>query len=54
MKKALLKILACPLCKEPLLYKSRTKALICEKDKLSYPLRNGIPVLLAADAKKIL
>ena len=53
MKKKLQKILVCPLCKGPLLYKSRTKQLICEKDKLAYPVRDGIPVLLDADAKKI-
>lgn len=53
MKKKLLSILVCPLCKGPLIHKSRQKILICEKDKLAYPVRNGIPVLLAADAEKI-
>ncbi len=53
MKKKLLSILVCPLCKGPLLYKSRKKILICERDKLAYPVRNGIPVLLNADAVKI-
>jgi uncharacterized protein YbaR (Trm112 family) len=53
MKKKLQKMLVCPLCKGPLLYKSRNKEFICEKDKLAYPVRNGIPLLLDADAKKI-
>lgn len=53
MKKKLLSILVCPLCKGSLVYKSRQKVLICEKDKLAYPIRNGIPVLLDADARKI-
>lgn len=53
MKKKLLSILVCPLCKGPLRYKSREKILICEKDKLAYPVRNGIPVLLETDATKI-
>jgi uncharacterized protein YbaR (Trm112 family) len=53
MKKILQKILVCPLCKGPLQYKSRNKELICEKDKLAYPVRNGIPLLLNADARKI-
>ncbi|GMR01011.1 MAG: Trm112 family protein [Gammaproteobacteria bacterium] len=53
MKKKLLSILVCPLCKGPLIHKSRQKVLICEKDKLVYPIRNGIPVLLDADARKI-
>jgi uncharacterized protein YbaR (Trm112 family) len=52
MKKSLQKILVCPLCKGTLLYKSRQKEFICERDKLTYPVKNGIPVLLAADAKK--
>jgi len=53
MKKKLLSILVCPLCKEPLLHKSRKKLLVCENDKLAYPIRNGIPVLLEADAVKL-
>ncbi len=53
MKKKLLSILVCPLCKGPLLYKSRSNELICEHDKLAYPVRNGVPVLLNADARKI-
>ncbi len=53
MKKKLLSILVCPSCKGPLVHKSRQKVLICERDKLAYPVRNGIPVLLAADAEKI-
>jgi uncharacterized protein YbaR (Trm112 family) len=53
VKKKLLPILVCPRCKGPLIHKSRQKVLICEKDKLAYPIRNGIPVLLQADAIKI-
>jgi uncharacterized protein YbaR (Trm112 family) len=53
MKKNLLSILVCPSCKGPLRYKSRLKELICEKEKLAYPVRNGVPILLLADARKI-
>jgi uncharacterized protein YbaR (Trm112 family) len=53
MKKKLLSILVCPSCKGPLIYRTRQKMMICEKDKLAYPVRNGIPVLLAADARKM-
>lgn len=53
MKKKLQTILVCPLCKGPLLYKSRQKELVCEKDKLAYPVRDGIPVLLDSDARSI-
>lgn len=53
MKKKLLAILVCPLCKGPLIYKSRDKELICETDRLAFPVRNGVPVLLQADARKL-
>lgn len=53
MKKKLLSILVCPLCKGPLVHKPGKKELICEKDKLAYPVRDGVPVLLHADARKI-
>lgn len=53
MKKKLTSILVCPSCKGPLIFKSRHKELICEKEKLAYPVRNGVPVLLYADARKI-
>lgn len=53
MKKKLLSILVCPSCKGPLVYQARKKLLVCEKDKLAYPIRNGIPVLLDADARKL-
>ncbi len=53
MKSKLKSILVCPLCKGPLMHKSRRNELICEKDKLVYFIRNGVPVLLNADAKKL-
>ncbi len=53
MKKVLQTILVCPLCKGPLVYKSRQKEFICKKDKLAYPVRHGVPVLLDCDARKI-
>jgi len=53
MKNKLKSILVCPLCKGPLIHKSRKKELICEKDKLVYLIRNGVPVLLNADAKRV-
>jgi len=53
MKKKLISILVCPLCKGPLQERSRDKELICEKDGLAFPVRNGIPVLLRSDARII-
>ncbi|MFV2004189.1 MAG: Trm112 family protein [Gammaproteobacteria bacterium] len=53
MKRKLRTILACPLCHGPLVYKSGKNELICEVDRLAYPVRNGIPVLLNADARSL-
>ncbi|HHJ34289.1 MAG TPA: Trm112 family protein [Gammaproteobacteria bacterium] len=54
MKKKLESILVCPLCKGPLVLRGRgQKELVCEKDKLAYPVRRGVPVLLHADARSI-
>lgn len=53
MKKKLQKILVCPMCKGELIYKSKQKELVCLNDKLAYPIRNGVPILLNADARII-
>src|SRR5260364_123494 len=46
--KRLLEILVCPLCKGPLTHVRADQELICTVDKLAYPIRDGIPALLAA------
>lgn len=48
----LLKILACPVCKAALIEKN--SELLCQKAEcgLIYPIRDGIPVLLADEARK--
>jgi len=51
--KELLKILACPKCKGDLKYDEKNDKLICEKCKLAYPIKDGIPVLLIEEAEKI-
>lgn len=53
MKKKLLKILACPICKRSLVYAKNKKELICETDKLAYPIRKGVPILLNSDARNL-
>ncbi len=49
MDKKLLDILVCPLCKGTLLLKKQE--LICSFDRLAYPIRDGIPVMLESDAR---
>ncbi|MBT3186323.1 MAG: Trm112 family protein [Candidatus Thioglobus sp.] len=47
----LLKLLVCPKSKEPL--KQVGDELICEKSGLAYPVKDGIPVLLEEEARKL-
>lgn len=51
--KALLDLLVCPLTKKPLTYNEDTKELISESAKLAYPVRDGIPIMLADEARKL-
>lgn len=51
MDKKLHAILVCPLCKGQLLAKN--KELICRFDRLAYPIRDGIPVMLEHEARSI-
>ena len=49
----LLKILVCPLTKTSLKYDKEKQELISDKAKLAYPIRDGIPVMLAEEARKL-
>lgn len=51
MDARLLEILVCPLCKGPLQYDRAVQELICSADKLAYPIQDGIPVMLADEAR---
>ncbi len=51
--KALLTILVCPQCKGELVLQRQSDELICEKDHLAFPIRDGIPVMLVDEARKI-
>ena len=51
--KKLLDILACPVCKGKLLYQNKQAQLICKFDRLVYPIRENIPVLLESEAKHV-
>ena len=53
MDKALLEILACPVCKGELLYDLHNQELICRFDRLAYPIINSIPVMLESKARKL-
>ncbi|MBF0189093.1 MAG: Trm112 family protein [Magnetococcales bacterium] len=53
MDKELLDILVCPLCKGDLEHDTDTQELICPRDKLAYPIRDDIPVMLVDEARRI-
>jgi|TARA_B100001093_G_scaffold23571_1_gene20900 uncharacterized protein YbaR (Trm112 family) len=51
--KDLLKKIVCPLSKERLTYDEENNCLIAKTSKLSYPIKNGIPIMIVEEAKKI-
>ncbi|MGH8663651.1 MAG: Trm112 family protein [Burkholderiales bacterium] len=53
MDAKLLEILVCPLCKGPLVYLRERQELICKADRLAYPIKDGIPVMLEDEARKL-
>ena len=53
MDRKLLEILVCPICKGSLYYAKRAKELICEKDRLAFPIKDNIPVMLVDEARQL-
>lgn len=62
MDARLLEILVCPLCKGPLQRLQSGRApdgspldaeLLCRADRLAFPVRDGIPVMLVDEARKV-
>ena len=53
MDSKLLDILVCPICKGPLIHVKQRQELICKADRLAYPVKDGIPVMLEDDARKL-
>jgi hypothetical protein len=49
----LLEILVCPLTKGPLDYDAQAQELISRQAKLAYPIRDGIPIMLPDEARRI-
>jgi uncharacterized protein YbaR (Trm112 family) len=45
--------LACPLTKSPLTYDAKAKELISKAAGLAYPIRDGIPIMLVNEARKL-
>jgi len=53
MDPKLLEILVCPLCKGPLVYRREQQELICRADRLAFPIRDDIPVMLEEEARPL-
>lgn len=53
MDPKLLQILVCPVTKGPLIYNKTTNELISKSARLAYQIRDGIPVLLEDEARKL-
>lgn len=53
MDSKLLDILVCPLCKGPLIFHKDRQELVCKPDRLAYAIKDGIPVMLEDEARKL-
>ena len=53
MDPKLLEILVCPLCKGPLVWKKDSLELTCKADRLAFPVKDDIPVMLEEEARQL-
>jgi uncharacterized protein YbaR (Trm112 family) len=49
----LLEILVCPICKGKLVYRKETRELVCKADRLAFPVKDDIPVMIEDEARKL-
>ncbi len=54
LDKRLFDLLVCPVCKNKIIYKKDRQELVCRIDKLAFPIRDGIPIMLEQEARIIL
>lgn len=53
MKKSLLQIIACPLCKSSLHFNEQESVLVCCAERLAYPVEGDLPILLETSARQL-
>ena len=53
MDPKLLELLVCPVTKGPLEYDAERQELVSRKAKLAYPIRDGIPIMLPEEARRL-
>lgn len=51
MDAKLLEIIACPVCKGEFVYRKDKQELICRFDRLAFPVKDGLPILLKEKAR---
>jgi len=51
ISRELLEVLACPKCKQKIELSEDGQALVCQSDRLRYPIVDGIPVMLVEEAE---
>jgi len=49
----LLEVLVCPATGGPLDYDKKTQELVSKKARLAYPIRDGVPIMLPEEARKL-
>ena len=49
----LLELLVCPVCKGPLAFLKARAELVCKADRLAFSIRDGIPVMLEDEARRL-
>ena len=53
MDSRLLELLVCPLCKGPLELQRTPMELVCHADRLAFPIRDGMAVMLESEARSL-
>lgn len=53
MDSRLLELLVCPICKGHLEWDAARSELVCGADRLAFPVRDGIPVMLEPEARPL-
>jgi len=53
MDARLLEILACPVCKGTLVFRREQQVLVCRLDRLAYPIRDEVPIMLEEEARQL-
>jgi uncharacterized protein len=53
MDTRLMELLVCPICKGPLQHDHDRRELVCMADRLAYPVRDGIAVMLETEARPV-